>query len=492
MTDNVSINSNSNSNSNGIGNSGSNREVRKSLFEEVFLFLEIGMPSVIVQFLLFFQWTLTTMFLGESSATELTAIALASLSANLVGMAVIFGILSALDTLAPQAYGMHNYREIGLLAIRSMWILMWTIPFIFILWWKAEDILLYFHQPAIASRYAAIWLRFYGLSIPAIIIFETMKRFYAAQEIVMPFVYISFICLVLHFLFLVLLIGTFGFTGAALAHVFTNWTSVILMYLYLGWWKQIHIPGSFFTFEELIHPQSRNRILNEAISFDKIKIFLKLGLPGIFSMSEWWFWELTTFMIGRLGQNQLAAHAIAYSVIPLCFMLSIGIGVGTTVRMGVLLANDDVKMAWKVAITSVLLTALGTGAIIALLMIYRVEIILLFTNDHQVFEITNQIWPLVCVYIMQMGLMGVQTGVLKGLGLQFRLSVVFIFTLFILGIPVVFVSLDYGFYFIWISLPLLYILLNLLMFFSYCCANWERVALEIQQNSQNHIPVPTG
>jgi len=57
-----------------------------------------------------------------------------------------------------------------------------------------------------------------------------------------------------------------------------------------------------------------------ALDKTELKIFLKLGLPGIFSMSDWWFWEYTCFMAGNIGVEELAAHTIAYNVIVLIFL----------------------------------------------------------------------------------------------------------------------------------------------------------------------------
>ena len=46
----------------------------------------------------------------------LTGVALGNLAGNLTGFTLIYGMLSAMETLAPQAFGAGRFEEVGLLA----------------------------------------------------------------------------------------------------------------------------------------------------------------------------------------------------------------------------------------------------------------------------------------------------------------------------------------------------------------------------------------
>ena len=74
-------------------------------------------------------------------------------------------------------------------------------------------------------------------------------------------------------------------------------------------------------------------------------------------MSEWWFWEASAFMAGRLGTIPLAAHSVAYNVVPMCFMIPLGFSFGCTTRVGTLLGNGQPSVAQEVT-----KWALGTHA----------------------------------------------------------------------------------------------------------------------------------
>jgi len=47
-----------------------------------------------------------------------------------------------------------------------------------------------------------------------------------------------------------------------------------------------------------------------------------LAFFGIFSTSEWWFWEVCSLIISTEGTKLLAANAIAVTIAPLFYMFS--------------------------------------------------------------------------------------------------------------------------------------------------------------------------
>lgn len=56
---------------------------------------------------------------GRLGVVELDGAALGQLLANITGMSVVFGLLMAMDTLAPQAIGAGNIERVGILAQRG-------------------------------------------------------------------------------------------------------------------------------------------------------------------------------------------------------------------------------------------------------------------------------------------------------------------------------------------------------------------------------------
>jgi Na+-driven multidrug efflux pump len=68
---------------------------------------------------------------GRLGVVELDGAALGQLLANITGMSVVFGLLMAMDTLAPQAIGAGNIERVGVLAQRGavyFHLLSWCVP----------------------------------------------------------------------------------------------------------------------------------------------------------------------------------------------------------------------------------------------------------------------------------------------------------------------------------------------------------------------------
>lgn len=207
-------------------------------------------------------------------------------------------MLSAQDTLSPPAFAVKNYNEVDYIFIRSLFILFCIYPLIYLIWFNMESILIFLGQPAESSLYAGIFLRIHTLSFPAICIFESGRKYLSAQNIVKPFIYISILSLVLHFIYIQIYLNIFNFefASAPLAQVSTNWSYAILTMIYINKY----------------HPSVLNKILNTnnivieiCKNFDKLKLYLKLGIPGVLSMSEWWYWEFILFLSGTLGEVEL-------------------------------------------------------------------------------------------------------------------------------------------------------------------------------------------
>lgn len=85
-------------------------------------------------------------------------------------------------------------------------------------------------------------------------------------------------------------------------------------------------------------------------------------------------------MAGSFGVVSLDAHTVAYNLVPLLYMLPLGVSVGLAVRMGYVIAHDPHRAKslakWCLGLIVVL------GAIVACcLHFFRYQIIRMFTHD---------------------------------------------------------------------------------------------------------------
>jgi MATE family multidrug resistance protein len=93
-------------------------------------------------------------------------------------------------------------------------------------------------------------------------------------------------------------------------------------------------------------------------------------------------------MAGTFGVIPLCVHTIAYQLIPLLFMVPLGISIGMSIRIGTVLAHD-VEKAKTIAKYSVALTCVVAVCMSTLLYKLKRPIVLLFTSDAEVIKVST-------------------------------------------------------------------------------------------------------
>eukprot|EP00041_Stephanoeca_diplocostata_P015239 m.289893 g.289893 ORF g.289893 m.289893 type:complete len:308 (+) comp19973_c0_seq2:196-1119(+) len=174
------------------------------LVTEARLFANLALPSVIIQLGEFLIWTENAMYIGQTQgSTALAAISLANLCGNMSALVLLFGMLSGMDTLAPQEYGAGRKRQVGLLAQRATLVCTGIYPFVALVWFQMPWILYQLGQPEDVNVMASAYLRIYIWALPPMVLFDIARRFLAVQNIVRPFVWIMILVpLVVHPIFL--------------------------------------------------------------------------------------------------------------------------------------------------------------------------------------------------------------------------------------------------------------------------------------------------
>lgn len=124
-------------------------------------------------------------------------------------------------------------------------------------------------------------------------------------------------------------------------------------------------------------------------------------------------YSLGCFIAGSFGVVALCAHTIAYNLIPLLFMIPLGICTGLTVRIGNVIVYDPDR-AKLLAYWTFFLTA-GIGAVVSFaLHFFQLPIIHLFTHDEQVVHLTQAIWAKNCYYVFILYIFGINGAILRG------------------------------------------------------------------------------
>ena len=132
------------------------------------------------------------------------------------------------------------------------------------------------------------------------------------------------------------------------------------------------------------------------------------------------FFETVTFtlavvVVGWISKEAIAAHQIATQVSNLTFMLALGIGAGTTIRVSHQLGKGDLPAVRMASNASIHLVVLINTFAAALMIGLRHYIPLLFTEDAEVIAIASQLLVFAGLYQYSDGLQAVGAAMLRGI-----------------------------------------------------------------------------
>ena len=158
------------------------------------------------------------------------------------------------------------------------------------------------------------------------------------------------------------------------------------------------------------------RMAWERFSWQRIHELAKIGFPiGGQTLLETFLFTASFVIIGWISKEALAAHQVANQIADMTFMLALGIGSATTIRVSHQLGEGNihgVRMASNASVHLVLLmNTIGAALMISL----RNYIPMLFTEDTEVISIASQLIVLAGLFQYADGLQAVGAAMLRGI-----------------------------------------------------------------------------
>lgn len=193
--------------------------------------------------------------------------------------------------------------------------------------------------------------------------------------------------------------------------------------------------------------------------------------------------ETTCFIVGSLGVIPLDIHSVAYNIIPAVYMIPLGLSIALSIRMGHIMSKSP-KRAQALAAISVATTTLF-GILLAAMFYYTRDFVVgRFTTNADVIAGCREIWPNVCIVLVLRFVYCINTGILRGLGMQWRMAGIVLLVLWFSCIPTLIHVGVYGgggVVAIWTWLPYFYVALNVLLILCYVLPDWERINDSIEK-----------
>ena len=153
-----------------------------------------------------------------------------------------------------------------------------------------------------------------------------------------------------------------------------------------------------------------------SFSWKEIKQQIKIGFPiGAQTFLETFTFATSFVIIGWISKEALAAHQVANQIADLTFMIALGVGAATTIRVSHQLGEGNlhaVRMASNASIHLVLvINTIGAALMISL----RNYIPMIFTEDQEVIAIASKLIIIAGLFQYADGLQAVGAAMLRGI-----------------------------------------------------------------------------
>jgi MATE family multidrug resistance protein len=261
------------------------------------------------------------------------------------------GIVGAVAPLVAQARGGRDIKAIRRIARQGFWVAILLAALLIPIILQIRPVLTLLGQDPVATNRAeeyiqvAVWMLFPGLFI--IVLRSLLSAFEATRVILAITVGGVVLNAIGNYL---LMFGTLGLPrlelrGAALSTALTNLVMFVVMLAYVlrhRRFKRFHILHRFWKPDWL-----------------RFREIFRIGTPiGLTVLAEVGLFTAAALLMGRIGTDEIAAHAIALQCASMAFMVPLGLGIAATVRVGHAYGRNDLDGISKAGWTAF---ALGVG-----------------------------------------------------------------------------------------------------------------------------------
>lgn len=406
-----------------LGRDGTTEELGTTARQEAKLLFKYSVP-LMGTYLLQYSFSLVTIFVvGHIGTDELGAVSLATMTANITGLAVYEGLATSLDTLCAQAYGSGKKTMVGLHLQRMiLFMLAVTLP-IGAIWLCSGWILAALVPEKELAHLAGYYLSLLLAGAPGYAIFEAGKRFTQAQGLFNASLFVLLIAtpvnIALNYVFVFIL--NWNLTGAALATVVSNNLLPVLLFIYVYFVNPASLEcwGGF-----------------TKAAFTNWGPMAKLAVPGIIMVeTEWLAFDILTFSTSYLSTAHLAAQSIVMTLAVAIYHVPFSVGVAVSTRLGNLIGAGSLSAA-RTATKTYVATFLAIGLIdFTFLTAFRNILPRAFSSDPEVVSIVATVLPLLATFQFADSTTAMVNALLRGLRKQSIGGMCNLFVYYIIAVP---------------------------------------------------------
>lgn len=300
-----------------------------------------------------------TVMVGRLGSEALAAVALGN-TTFFFFLVVCIGVITAVGPMVSQAFGAGAREAMGRAVRQGFWLsVMLAVPAVTVLW-NVAPVWRWTGQDAATVVLAQDYLRAIVWGFLPVLWFVTLRSFVEGVSRPWPVTLIALSGAALNVgANLVFMFGAWGIVPA-MGLVGTGWASTLVF------WTMFVLLVVYVQFRE---DYRRLRLFARLSRPDPqyFRELFRIGWPiGVSTGIETGLFMVTTFMMGWIGTTALAAHQIAIQCAAFTFMVPLGVGVATSVRVGQAVgrgAPDEARRAGYVGILLATLFMMGAAVL---------------------------------------------------------------------------------------------------------------------------------
>lgn len=386
----------------------------------------LAVPVVLVQLGFMSMGVVDTLMVGRVSARVLAAVALGNLYFfNVTILAT--GSLMALDPIVAQAVGAGEHEAVARALQRGVVLALGFSVFCALLIAPATGVLTTLHQPSEIVGDAAAYLRISLAGLVPYLVFVVLRQTLQATHRVAPIVWTMIVANLsnagFNWVFVYGHLGSpvLGVAGSAIATAISRW--LMLLLLLAGAWPELR---------PLVLP-----VRGDARAWAPLRQMLRIGLPiGGQQALEAGAFGAIGLLMGVLGTTEMAAHQVAITLAAFTFMVPLGVGSATAVRVGRAIGAGD-QIRARAAIRAGYACGVGFMALTAIgFLLFPRVLAAAFTGDAGVIAVAATLIPIAGVFQVFDGGQAVGAGVLRGAGDTTAPLVAMLGSYWLVGVPV--------------------------------------------------------
>ncbi len=261
------------------------------------------------------------------------------------------GVVGAVAPLVAQARGARNIKAVRRIVRQGFWVAILLATLLLPVVWQIQPIYQFLGQDPLITEMAEQFVHIVAFSLFPAVGIIALRSFLSAFDATRAILVITVLGVLVNALIAyVLIFGHFGFPrlelrGAAIATLTTNIVMFLAMLIYVlrhRRFKRFNILMRFWKPD-----------------WGHFRAIFAVGTPiALTILAEVGMFTAAALLMGRIGIDEVAAHAIALQCASMAFMVPMGLGIAATVRVGTAYGRKDRegirKAGWMALV-------LGTG-----------------------------------------------------------------------------------------------------------------------------------